>query len=83
MTHFLKAHMPPKPKQDKSEFKPGQKYVAPPLNDSLLRFYVSTYRQKKFKSPMAEKWLLEHGIFKAAKAARLDAQNRLEKMMTK
>ena len=67
----------------KQGYKPGQKYATPPPNDSLLLFYVSTYRQTNFKSAMAEKWCLEHGLFKTSKATLLDAQYKLQKLEIK
>jgi hypothetical protein len=41
------------------------------------------YRQKKCRSPLAEKWCLEHGLFKVGKAMELDTQNKLEKLSVK
>lgn len=64
-------------------FKPGQKYPVPKPNDSLAKFYTSTYRQKKGNSPMAEKWCLEHGLFKMNKAKQLDLQNKMNKLAIK
>ena len=67
----------------KSSMKPGQKYITPLVTDSLSRFYISTYRQKKGKSPMSEKWILEHGLFKIDKATRIDLRNQMAKMAIK
>jgi len=67
----------------KDNFLPGQKYAMPLKTDALYLFYTSCLRQKKGKSPMAEKWCLEHGVFKADKAARLDMRNQLEKLALK
>ena len=64
-------------------FKPGQKYPQPKPTDSLALFYTSTYRQKRGKSPMAEKWCLEHGLFKINKATQLDMRNKMEKLSIK
>jgi hypothetical protein len=68
---------------EKPPMKPGQKYVTPLKTDPLSLFYTSTYRQKKGKSPMAEKWILEHGIFKTDKATRIDTRNQMAKMAIK
>lgn len=78
-------HVPPvKDKtKTKSSMKPGQKYITPLVTDSLSRFYISTYRQKKGKSPMSEKWILEHGLFKIDKATRIDLRNQMAKMAIK
>ena len=64
----------------KADFKPGQKYAMPLKTDALYLFYTSCLRQKKNKSPMAEKWCLEHGVFTLDKAKRLDACIQLEKL---
>lgn len=70
-------------KAGSEEFRPGQKYPRPKSTDPLARFYVSMYRQKKCQSPMAEKWCLEHGLFKVGKAMELDTRNKLEKLSVK
>ena len=64
----------PKIHEKSSAYKPGQKYPTPRDDDSLLLFYTSTYKQKKGKSPMAEKWCIEHGALphNPARAVALD-----------
>lgn len=66
----------------KTSMKPGQKYTAL-KTDPLSLFYTSTYRQKKGKSPMAEKWILEHGLFTTDKATRIDLRNQMQKLALK
>lgn len=59
---------------------PCQKYAKPDENDSLFKFYKSTYVQKQHKSPMSEKWLLEHGCFKLEKAQYLEIKIKMNKL---
>ena len=66
-----------------TNFKPGQKYATPAKTDAIFKFYTSCWMQKKGKSPMAEKWCLEHGAFKVAKATQLDMENQLAKLALK
>jgi len=43
---------------------PGQRYPTPEEGDSLRIFYESLYRQRP-ESRLAEKWLLEHGLYES------------------